>query len=491
MPGDERDRQFERALAQHLRRAATQPDCPDAEILAAYHERMLAPEEMTRWKEHIAGCSVCQESLALVEATESLTAQVREENNIYSGEFSATMAARPSQEAAMPPRALPAAGAKPAAHLPAAVQVMKPRTTLRWAIPVGAIAAGILVWISVHSLRHESKVVAPSIEVAQNRAAPPENRTPEVRDEQNLRAQSPPRRELQELSKVPVATGSFQAGAGLGSTGAPNASSELEAKKAASLQASPSSAEGGGFGSVHLATPPAKNVPQDKKSGKPEIYLYKTDAAPTVPPSVSESVEVTAAADQIQTKPAAPPPPAPAAGGAAKQAVGGVADKQRAKDQEVRVMGSSEEVTSNQVVQMPIEGRNYQAQVLSVLVAQDRRVIAVPGSNRAWRVGEQGKIEFTSDGGRNWKPQTSGVNASLTSGSAPSKKVCWIAGKSGVLLVTSDTGKHWKQVATPITGDLGNVTATDARHARIRDVDNRSGYETSDGGKTWSPVVIE
>ena len=41
MPSDERDQEFERALAQHLRGGSAQANCPDAETLAAYHERNL------------------------------------------------------------------------------------------------------------------------------------------------------------------------------------------------------------------------------------------------------------------------------------------------------------------------------------------------------------------------------------------------------------------------------------------------------------------
>ena len=69
MASEERDRKFDQALARHLRSAAPteaarasasaatpQAGCPDAEILAAYHERALSLDEMNSWKEHIAGC---------------------------------------------------------------------------------------------------------------------------------------------------------------------------------------------------------------------------------------------------------------------------------------------------------------------------------------------------------------------------------------------------------------------------------------------------
>src|ERR1700739_745700 len=78
MPFDDRDPKFERALAQHLHGGAAQATCPDAETLAAYHERNLSIEEMARWNEHISACEVCQEALALVETTEKQLAEESE-----------------------------------------------------------------------------------------------------------------------------------------------------------------------------------------------------------------------------------------------------------------------------------------------------------------------------------------------------------------------------------------------------------------------------
>src|SRR5215475_4273448 len=79
MPADDRDQKFERALAKHLR-GDSATACPDAETLAAYHERSLSLEEMAQWKQHIVGCAACQEALALVETTEKeLAEQWREQ----------------------------------------------------------------------------------------------------------------------------------------------------------------------------------------------------------------------------------------------------------------------------------------------------------------------------------------------------------------------------------------------------------------------------
>jgi hypothetical protein len=74
MPGNDRDQNFEKALAGNLRssNAAAGNDCLDAETLAAYHDRLLDPEEMAQRKAHIATCERCQEILAQLEATDAI-----------------------------------------------------------------------------------------------------------------------------------------------------------------------------------------------------------------------------------------------------------------------------------------------------------------------------------------------------------------------------------------------------------------------------------
>src|SRR5271154_3932537 len=84
MAPDDRDRIFEKALARYLRSAAPSGTdgnalegtriersidplvelCPDAEILAAYHDGALSSEERNLWKQHVLGCDSCQIVLA-------------------------------------------------------------------------------------------------------------------------------------------------------------------------------------------------------------------------------------------------------------------------------------------------------------------------------------------------------------------------------------------------------------------------------------------
>jgi len=109
MAPDERDRRFDKALARHLRSAASAGEavrlpeipalqggaCPDSEALAAYHERSLFPEQLNSLKDHIVGCAHCQAILAQLEATDEISLQAAEQEEILAvKESEPVMAAR-------------------------------------------------------------------------------------------------------------------------------------------------------------------------------------------------------------------------------------------------------------------------------------------------------------------------------------------------------------------------------------------------------------
>src|ERR1700686_1320362 len=66
-----REEALARRLGEALDRAA--PDgterCPDAELIAAYHEQALGPEEATGCEAHFAACSRCRKILAVLAAS--------------------------------------------------------------------------------------------------------------------------------------------------------------------------------------------------------------------------------------------------------------------------------------------------------------------------------------------------------------------------------------------------------------------------------------
>jgi hypothetical protein len=110
-------------------------------------------------------------------------------------------------------------------------------------------------------------------------------------------------------------------------------------------------------------------------------------------------------------------------------------------------------------------------------------IVAAPDGGVVWRFGERGRIERSTDRGRSWERQSSGVDADLFAGSAPSPTVCWIVGARGTVLLATD-GAVWRRAEPPAADDLIEVSARDAAIATVRARGGRA-YETRDGGRTW------
>src|SRR5215468_1436428 len=165
---DDRERNFEKALGRELRSGgASGLDCPDAETLAAYHERMLSPGEMATQKLHIAACPHCQEILATLEVTDAIPSVAEDSEKL--------VVQRTAPALLSPQKAV-------------VREMPKRMTTLRWAVPAGAIAAGLLVWIAVNLNRPAQMMTKQSpVQVAENRKS----------DDQRLAAPRPAPAEME------------------------------------------------------------------------------------------------------------------------------------------------------------------------------------------------------------------------------------------------------------------------------------------------------
>jgi hypothetical protein len=503
MPSEDRDQQLDRALARHLRSASPDAACPDAEILAAYHERSLSLEEMAHWKAHMASCSRCQETLTLLEQTESVAANDWEKEVVpaalQAGRSLSGVEDSERKESAL---AMAAASAAPAPveirRVPKGAAQTRRRVPWSIAIPAGALAAGLLVWVGVHERPRFAVREKGSVQVAENREArppvssvAPQSGKVELRDEgsHNLqpgiradRKTSPaltsPALHAQAPSSIPFAVpppaakefgapeqdklAQLDAGKSAVSSGARTASGFVGGQRAAAAVPAAAGRAGG---------PLVANQMQNQMQNQ-NVTQNESQA-----PNPANQVTVQAANQPLAEE---------------------KKDAQQAQKQQseiVPVAASSETVEVTSAAPAPTAGAlsrsSLNGRAAYSLMLMDRNVIVSPNKMLAWRAGPGGKIERSTDAGKTWRTQESGVTADLLSGSAPADKVCWIAGKAGTLLLTTDGGKHWKQVASPISDDLGGVHALDAQHASISDVPNSKSFATSDGGLTWKPVASQ
>jgi hypothetical protein len=463
MPSDDRDQQLERALARHLRDATPDLDCPDAEILAAFHERTLALDEMTRWKNHIAGCTRCQETLALMEVTEEVGEEQSEE-----------IRELPMPQA-RPPEALGArnagtrmtgtattVGAAAGASQKKVEPLRARRQAVRWLVPVGAIAAAALVWVGVHERQGVAEKPAET-QVALNRPAP----APPLSSERTQPSQT-----LQETKPASPRVQSY-AGAPVKAAPPPNLQKREQ-------NVSPPSAA------------PSLDAKRDenKDAAKTHTETQNTDALKAKQSDQFTTLSGGQIATETAPAPAMAPPRAAAAPAPRDQAAnsGQAAGLSATPQTEMRQKKSAD---THNALASSLNTPVGDAVMLRKVASSDPSVIVAPGDQHAWIVGAAGKVRHSADGGKTWTPQNTRVTADLSTGSAPSFSVVWIVGKSGTILLSVDGGVHWKLVPPPITGDLGGVHAADALHATIWDVANRKSYSTEDGGATWTPVANE
>jgi hypothetical protein len=384
---------------------------------------------------------------------------------------------------------------------------------LHWSAPAGAIAALLLLWLGV---RHQQNT---GTHLAQTERQVAENRNPQGELAKDERFTQKEAKTADEKSVAAPAAKKFvpENYAALGKDTSPKSAWPSMQRPEPSGGPGRAGASGGINGAVT-----GNKIAQDKfdKQSQPEREATKL-SRPSMPREKSEGFGF-GHGTGVAPPPASPPPQAAAkiadqsATGAGTTVEGGSASfgagrisptpsskASKAKEevpssatQTVEVTSAApamdstsaptQQTTSEARRDLPVNGRNY-TQLLSLAPAV-ANVIAAPKGKYVWRVAAAGLIEHSSDYGKTWKAQKSGVTADLISGSAPGEKICWVAGKAGTLLLTTDGGKHWKSVKAPVGSDLDRVQASDAQHARIWSTGNREVYETSNAGLSWAPV---
>jgi photosystem II stability/assembly factor-like uncharacterized protein len=94
-----------------------------------------------------------------------------------------------------------------------------------------------------------------------------------------------------------------------------------------------------------------------------------------------------------------------------------------------------------------------------------RRLNAVcfVGPERGWAVGAGGVILATADGGRTWRPQTSGVGDDLSDVKFFDAREGWAVGSGGTTLHTTDGGRTWSDARRVTTHALERIALAGRR----------------------------
>jgi len=405
--------------------------CPDAEILAAYAEHGLGEEETAHWESHFADCDRCQKIVAALAASgEAITqGEVERLGDLAAASVAREPVSRKTERSWM--------------------GIWRRPTVWRWLVPVAGLASAAL-WFALRqappreSLSAE-KITAPSgaPESARTAADASSSKPDET---QIAQANMPPplaARSQTTLRNKETAQGNYSGNAKQQTAGkqqepgsAPYAAAVSEGDRA--LQA--------------LET--REDAVKDKKA---------PSARPTDQRTNDELTSVTPGAPAGAAAPSAPAP-----------AQTGERAPSPRLDAGIRTSASNE--------------------MKALAKAPERSVIfGSPDRMALWRLGSGGLIEHSTDQGRAWQRQTSGVTADLLAGAAPSEKVAWAVGQAGIILRTED-GEHWQRVPPPETvetrvsstaaPDWIGVKARDALHVTIISRDGRR-FVTEDGGRNW------
>jgi len=520
-------------------------ECPDAELIAAYHEKSLQPDEIARWEGHFAICGRCRKILAVLVATAEVP--LAEKEVAHLGELVA--ASRP-------------------------IETTRPNRLawrMRWLAPALGVAAVLAVWVAMRPPWRTADQSPSGTLIAQapKSEPPPNTETRAVQqfskatakkesetDAEALKDRPAARPQSPNLPADTLAKNRLDAGGTLGKLGqnsgvVENGLRDQKKVKGESNVAQAGRTTGEAFDAAAPASPapapPALPGKLPEALPRPQAQAQVTRQAPPVtetPRSTNQTVVATEAAPLVSAtgstvggiggnapardkqvlaapggadKTAAPPPPptlpAPVAGSpeplpqeqAKAQATSQappVTETPGSVSQTVTVtesvplvettnstLGGS--LNNSTVKDLPLNGRDYQA----LLKLDPTRVIAVqvktPTGKILWRAGKGGNIQRSADAGRTWILQTSPSQEDWLAGTAVSDKISWMVGRNGAIARTTDGG-HWKKIAPPSVAadssgklpDWIGITAADARQATITASDQRQ-YATQDGGKTW------
>jgi hypothetical protein len=413
-PGDNKtgfDAMMRRGLSSDSRTAAQ--GCPDAELLAAYYERSLAPAEIVRFDAHLATCVRCRAQIA---------ALVRSE----------------------PPDEKPLDA--PASWL----------WNWRWLAPAVSAIAIVLIWVGI---RANYKAIKEPVNVAMTQTTAPLEPVPQLSQPQL----APPSRMVtgDRLSK-PAATPTFEKKFSEASPsslakqngGAPTAAAgRVSAGEPPSLtgQGGGVSSAGGVLGGAATAPPPPDDsaLSETVAQSAPADATSTTNRNPTrLAAPQSAGAGAMTARHQLALSAKIPATNAPAKARSAE------ADQLQVREESSNpilipspdAMKSWRIAASGAIEFSSDSGVTWEMQRPGIAGALTAGYS--PSAKICWIVGRGGTVLRTANG-IDWIKVTAPTTEDLTAVIASSAKHAQVTAAGGTVFVTKDGGKSWKKQNNP------------------------------------------
>jgi photosystem II stability/assembly factor-like uncharacterized protein len=129
-------------------------------------------------------------------------------------------------------------------------------------------------------------------------------------------------------------------------------------------------------------------------------------------------------------------------------------------------------------------GEKFEAPKIPFITAENVHGVMAPDDNNIWIVGNYGTIHHSSDGGKNWVSQDSGIKTLLVDGVFIDSKTGWVIGIDGVIIHTTDGGATWVKQNSGTTKHLFGISFTDKDYGWAVG-EYSTIIHTTDGGATW------
>jgi hypothetical protein len=442
MQSDDPELLFERVLARRLQREIAPEDCPDAGILAAFHEGTLSNDETSICRMHVTKCARCK---SVIEALEGSDAILSPEQEYV-----------PSADAATPEVLGYGAGDRKSVRpiLWTRLQPLK-----GWLMPATvAVAAGFFVLIGILVIHQNEKGTVqmamnkPPIEKLEKKLSPDETVRPATEMTSQKKAELKTEKESRLKSQdIKRRLRSDTRDSDAAKSVAPTIDGEYKYDIA---QLDVSDKE-------RSQRPVLKRENVDSEVSKDSVHAVALPEHNS--PDIVDEFKVVLDRDRV-----------------AEQIIG--------HDELSLNKALSDNKAKRMDKDLPIVRSDEMAKQEESARTSGQFLVASPDTNVRWRFGAGGLIEKSIDGGKSWERQSSNVTDDLLSGVAPAEKICWLAGMNGTVLLTTD-GEHWTRLPFPSKIDLGGITSNDALHALVWDTQNKVKFSTEDGGNTWTEAT--